>query len=138
MPAKPEKSNANRRTHMIYSVQGDFIHESRAHTSTKQIAEFLLNDPETLQFTVKCEDTGESFHCFGTLTITSIQEHSYECPDSETEKRNREDHSYNQHVLAHLGPTNTRFVRNGIDLLSPRERKKKNQARLDHLDKFIC
>ena len=41
MPAKPEKSNANRRTHMIYSVQGDFIHESRAHTSTKQIAEFL-------------------------------------------------------------------------------------------------
>ena len=59
-------------------------------------------------------------------------------PIARLEKRNREDHSYNQHVLAHLGPTNTRFVRNGIDLLSPRERKKKNQARLDHLDKFIC
>ena len=38
MPAKPEKSNANRRTHMIYSVQVTSS-TSRAHTSTKQIAE---------------------------------------------------------------------------------------------------
>lgn len=137
MPAPGSDEPKHRRSYMIFSIQGDFCHESRSFTASKNIAEFLLHEPEDIQFDVVCQDTGETFSCFGKLVITGINEHRYECPDSERQKWARQDHAYNKHVLAHLGPTKTKYTCKGREIPAPTKVRKKPDM-TKRLNEFLC
>tara|TARA_B100001121_G_scaffold196587_1_gene171801 strand:+ start:776 stop:1192 length:417 start_codon:yes stop_codon:yes gene_type:complete len=137
MPADQQlKEKESRRSHLHFSFNGNFIHESRCHTASKNINEFLLNEPECVQFEITCNDTGETFHCVGTLLLDRVNEHIYQCPDSEAEEWASKDAAYNQNVFAHVGPPKTKMMRGAVEI--PRhDSARKRKVRIDRQAEFI-
>lgn len=137
MPSETKlEKKPTRRSHLHFSFKGNFIHESRCHTASKNINEFLLNEPESMQFEITCNDTGETFFCYGTLLLDRIHEHVYQCPDSEAEEWARKDATYNQDVLVQLGTPSTKMMRGAVEI--PRhDSAKKRKVAINRQAEFI-